>query len=376
MARLVILLLVMEEVCGPLEEKPLTLFNDNSPTIGWATKLASKHSTVAEHLLQALALRAKMTRACPFTPIHIEEKQNAILDIPSQSFGSNPAWKCDTHDNLLTLFNSTFPLQSQQSWTVFYLNCKAGTHVTFRLADDAFCTGQLTATSLSMEGSWRNWCSYVTHLGVDPYLQHTKFETKIRCLTGFGAHTITGYYRQGQQVQAATVTGATTAVGQKISMAVGDNPTKVSGSEKFLPALQVMIEGYSKADSPTKKMLPVEADVPELLVKMGYGSLRLSQTQATGNLLLIAFYCLLKIGEYTVKGMLNNSKHTEQFKLEDVTFFKENKLGQSCCLPKKALDHLILMADSATLNLDNQKNGWKGACIHQETNGELSHCPI
>ena len=41
MAGLVLLWLTMEEVCGPLEEKRLTLFNDNSPTIGRATKLAS-----------------------------------------------------------------------------------------------------------------------------------------------------------------------------------------------------------------------------------------------------------------------------------------------------------------------------------------------
>jgi hypothetical protein len=124
MAGLVLLWLTMEEVCGPLEEKRITLFNDNSPTIGWATKLAPKRSTVAEHHIQALALRAKQQKACPFTPIHIAGKRMAIADIPSRSFGSNPAWHCTSDNDLLTLFNSTFPLPSQQSWTVFRLNCK------------------------------------------------------------------------------------------------------------------------------------------------------------------------------------------------------------------------------------------------------------
>jgi hypothetical protein len=49
-------------------------------------------------------------------------------------------------------------------------------------------------------------------------------------------------------------------------------------------------------------MLPVEADVLELLVKMGYGKDGTIQTQAIGDLSLIAFYYLLRIGEYTVKG--------------------------------------------------------------------------
>ena len=129
MAGLVLLWLTMEEVCGPLEEKRLTLFNDNSPTIGWATKLASKRSTVAEHLVQALALRAKQKKACPFTPIHIAGKRMAIADIPSRLFGSNPAWHCTSDDELLTLFNSNFPLPFQQSWTVFRLNCKTVTRV-------------------------------------------------------------------------------------------------------------------------------------------------------------------------------------------------------------------------------------------------------
>jgi hypothetical protein len=36
----------------------------------------------------------------------------------------------------------------------------------------------------------------------------------------------------------------------------------------------------------------------------------------------------------------------------------------------------MMMADSATLKLDNQKNGWKAACIHQEVNGEHIKCPV
>jgi hypothetical protein len=35
-----------------------------------------------------------------------------------------------------------------------------------------------------------------------------------------------------------------------------------------------------------------------------------------------------------------------------------------------------MTADSATLKFDNQKNGWKGVCVHQEANGELFNCPV
>ncbi len=169
------------------------------------------------------------------------------------------------------------------------------------------------------------------------------------------------------------------AIGQMISLACNNNPPKVAGSDKFIPAIQVMIDGYTKADPPTKKMLPVEADVPKLLVKMGYGQSGSAHAQAVGDLSLIAFDYLLRIGGYTVEGKWNKSKQTIQFKLEDVTFFKKNKQGTLVtlvCLPQNASASLINTANSATLKLDNQKNGWKGVCVHQEANGEEFNCPV
>ncbi len=73
----------MEGVCGPLQEKHVAMFGDNSPSIGWVKRLTSKRSLVAELLIQALVLRLKIQRACPLATIHIEGKQNAISDVPS-----------------------------------------------------------------------------------------------------------------------------------------------------------------------------------------------------------------------------------------------------------------------------------------------------
>ena len=94
---------------------------------------------------------------------------------------------------------------------------------------------------------------------------------------------------------------------------------------------------------------------------MGYGALDSIQLQAVGDLSLIAFYYLLRIGDYTVKRQHDRSnrakKQTIQFKLEDVTFFKTDKNRILRCLPRNAPHSLIRTAESATLKLDNQKNG-------------------
>jgi hypothetical protein len=137
-----------------------------------------------------------------------------------------------------------------------------------------------------------------------------------------------------------------------------------------------MMTGWKNDDPPTLKKLPVEADVPELLSQLGTAPTANELDKAIGDLSLIAFYYLLRVGEYTVKYARNNSKRTVQFRLRDVTFFKRDTLGRLRQLSRLASDTDILSADSATLKLDNQKNGWKGVCVHQETNGNLIHCPV
>ena len=50
--------------------------------------------------------------------------------------------------------------------------------------------------------------------------------------------------------------------------------------------------------------------------------------------------------------------------------------GQLKPLSKFASDEDIILADSATLKLDNQRIGWKGVCVHQHLNGEKFMCGV
>ena len=56
LAGLVLLWLMMEHVCGPLAEKRITLFSDNSPTVSWVQRMACSSSLVAEQLIRVLTL--------------------------------------------------------------------------------------------------------------------------------------------------------------------------------------------------------------------------------------------------------------------------------------------------------------------------------
>ena len=100
-----------------------------------------------------------------------------------------------------------------------------------------------------------------------------------------------GVFGRGQQVQASTVSGHLTSIGQTICLAKNKNPTKIEGSDKFLPRIAQKIEGFRKEDPPTLKKFPVEVDVPEYMCMLGLmsGATDLAAS-ASGDLALIAFY--------------------------------------------------------------------------------------
>ena len=197
-------------------------------------------------------------------------------------------------------------------------NCCA---VDFYLADEGYYTGQVAATSKARKSYWDHWNAYVRPLGVDPYLQDAPYIDKVRVLTGFAVRVRGGGYGRGQRVQTSTVSTAVTAVGQTISLACGTNPTKIAGSDKMIPRLQQILDGWCKGDPPTKKQLPVEADVPEYLVGLGRAMTATELDRAVGDLVLIAFYYLLRIREYTVKGRREETKQMVHLKWRISRFF-------------------------------------------------------
>ena len=121
MAGLLLLWLVIEAVCPDLRHKHVAVFSDNTPTVSWVDRLASKQSKTAGGLLRALSFRMRQKRASPLTALHIRGKHNSIADIPSRSFGGTPAWHCRDDKSFLTLFDNKFPLPQQNSWQLFQI---------------------------------------------------------------------------------------------------------------------------------------------------------------------------------------------------------------------------------------------------------------
>ncbi len=183
----------------------------------------------------------------------------------------------------------------------------------FHSADATFYHGRVAATTTAREKHWARWRAYVAPLGVDPYMRDTPYEHRARVLTGFAARVRSGYYGRGHQVCSGTVATAITAVGTTISLAMGLNPTKDGASDKLIPRLAQILQGWKAQDPPVIGKLPIEIDNPEFLTRIGQLPQANELDSAIGDLTLIAFYYLLRVGEYTVKSTRNNTKQTVQF---------------------------------------------------------------
>ena len=136
-----------------------------------------------------------------------------------------------------------------------------------------------------------------------------------------------------------------------------------------------MVEGFRREDPPAIPQLAVPILVPNQCYKAGLLSNH-SKLKRAGCLTMVAFYYLLRVGEYTKprycihQGKQVRATRTQQFCVRNVGFFKDGKI-----VPRSSPISVLLTCDSATLKITNQKNGRMGETIHQEATG-TDLCPI
>ena len=147
------------------------------------------------------------------------------------------------------------------------------------------------------------------------------------------------------------------------------------------------MNSYKAEDPPPDQKIAVPVSVPNFLYKLGIMSTEQGEfNRAIGELTLIAFYFLLRVGEYTppAKPKASTTKLpkkkkkrsqrrtlTQQFRVRDVTFWdKDHNI-----IPKRSKLSKLLKATSASMRISNQKNGKKGQTIYAEAI-HIECCPI
>ena len=103
-------------------------------------------------------------------------------------------------------------------------------------------------------------------------------------------------------------------------------------------------------------------DLSDWICKWGYSKEISPQQHVVGDLEMITFYYILCVGEYTAPKLRGQQLRTQQFFVNDVSFFKlRNNCGFLSPLTLNTSKHELLSEVAATLSITEQKNLFKGA---------------
>ena len=238
----------------------------------------------------------------------------------------------------------------------------------FMLAGRAMSNGVTPQVTKTRQKYWGHWETYTAKCNVSPFLDAVDNIERAILLTGYAARVRTGAFGRGNQVKIQSVTDALSSISTTAQLVGKQSPVHKAPGEYILPVKRC-IEGFRRDDPPAQPQLAIPKEVAEECIRLGY----LSQDvclQAKGDLATVAFYYLLRNGEYTkprkveLNGRRVPATRTRQFRVCDVGFFRDRKI-----LPRRSPLEILIQADSATLKITNQKNGRMGQTLHQQSTG-------
>lgn len=237
---------------------------------------------------------------------------------------------------------------------------------------EAIGDGVVDSTTQQRQRYWSKWIQYARIFRVSPYLDHTTAIERNIIITAFAARVRSGFFGRGRQVTVGEVAKALAAISKTIELAGEVSPVYRAHNKYTLP-VERLIEGYRRQDPPPVPQLALPVKVPRhILQTVG----KAAKHQTTADLCVIAFYFLLRVGEYTHPryitrgGKKKRTTRTVQFTVNCIGFFKDGKR-----IPRSAPLTELIQADQATMKITNQKNGRMGQTIHHHATNTID-CPV
>ena len=226
-----------------------------------------------------------------------------------------------------------------------------------RLRNTAWQTiGTATVDGAERIRSWKAWADHNRSLYGSHASDHGQATTD-KLLT-FAVAVREGKYGLGSPVKVQSVERALRHVAQKFVLDGHPDPRKSSAAQQSLDLpLARLIKSYRDNDPPPEPKLALPISTITVIATHYTWSPHLA---AVSDLVTIAFFFLLRVGEYTLPSP-SRDKRTIPLCRCDVRLWRKGVV-----LPHTSNLATLLLADSATICIANTKNGTKGAVIHHE----------
>jgi hypothetical protein len=235
----------------------------------------------------------------------------------------------------------------------------------FKLVQEAIRTGVTSRRAAAHDHHWVRWEEFCSTHHIDPFLrQHAD---PVPILQVFAQRYRDGRIApSGRQVAARTVEDAIRAVAQAHTILGAKDPRK-DDFGKIDYRLTRQLRSYSKVDPPPKRVKPVPITLVLYLLRIAYNVDCSDDNQAIADMICIAFFFLLRPGEYT-----GTSTDSHPFLLEHVTLHLGSRPLHYITSPLAQL----YAATSVTYTFPQQKNNNRN---EQVAHGRSDHplcCPV
>ena len=219
-------------------------------------------------------------------------------------------------------------------------------------------SGRATAAS----STWEVWVSFTTELGIDPFLE--AIQDKVQVLQVFATRVRDGELSKSKnKIKSRSVEDYLRQVAQTYKLLGKPDPRVTDREIDF--RISRMYRAYAKQDPPPHRVKPVPVQVLHRLATVAQHADPL--TQGITDMIILAFFFLLRPGEYT-----DSNSDTTPFTLQDIQLFR----GPARLDLPTASDAQLLSATFASLTFTDQKNGVRGEVIGHSRSGSLTLCPV
>ena len=237
----------------------------------------------------------------------------------------------------------------------------------YGLAQETVRAGVSAGRAKSADTVWNQWESYCVGMGIDPFLE--TFTDKVPILQVFAQRVRIGELASnGNPIRARSTEDYVRHVAQTFQ-SVGAPDPRLNSNNNIDFRLQRMIAAWKKQDPPPNRVKPIPMQVLRQLATVAQQS-HLEYTRATTDMIIIAFFFLLRPGEYVDTN--RNATESDPFRLADTQLFS----GQRRIDQVTASDADLLDATLAALTFTTQKNGVRGEVISLGRSGDPFICPV
>jgi hypothetical protein len=237
-----------------------------------------------------------------------------------------------------------------------------------RLQDSAWeAIGTATVDGSERLRYWKAWQTHCRLYHDAPGEVQAPHILTDRLLT-FAVAVREGQYGNGSQVQVQTVAKALQFVSQELILDGHPDPRRASPAQHALDLpIARLLKKYSDEDPPPEPKLAIPVSTIAAIAEKYRWSAHLS---AVADLVIIAFFYLLRVGEYTAPAN-PREKRTIPLRGCDIRLWTHD----GYLIPHSAGLNALLQAESATVCIAHTKNGTKGAVVHH-SRGRGPICPV